>query len=121
MKKLFLLLGLFLISCSEPGVNAEPASPLIYVSIASHNEEPSLRQPDYLADEAGYIEKFREQIEALSAYTEEDIIEWVTLTEVLEIWETNYNSESSILYYNEEASEEIFSDDSSSKKPPFKK
>ncbi len=41
----------------------------------------------------GFIEDFREQIEALSEYTESGSIRWVGLGEVLEIWRTEYDAE----------------------------
>ena len=64
-------------------------------------------QKDF-ADDPNYVEEFRQQIEALSSYTEQGVIEWVSLSEVLEIWETEYQSEPNIFHYNEEASKSIF-------------
>ncbi len=53
------------------------------------------------SEEDDYIENFKEELEVYKSYTEQGIIEWVSLTEVLEIWETEFDSEPSQLFYAE--------------------
>lgn len=58
--------------------------------------------------EEGYIEDFRTEIEKFQAYAEDGTLAWVTLSQMLEIWEEDYNSEPNLLHYNEEAAQSIF-------------
>lgn len=62
--------------------------------------------------ESGYIEAFQEELNSFDSYSEAGLIEWVTLTEVVEIWETQYGAEPNILQYDEEAASKIFTDSS---------
>lgn len=72
-------------------------------------------------EEPGYTEAFREQIQKFQSYEAEGVIAWTGLSEVLEIWETEYDSQPNILYYDESAALKIFSSASGESEKPFKK
>ncbi len=74
-------------------------------------------QKNYVED--GYIEAFRSEIERFQPYAEDGTIAWVTLSQMLEIWEEDYNSEPNILHYDEESAKSVF-DESSSTLPSNK-
>lgn len=68
-----------------------------------------------------YIEDFRTELESFQSYADEGIIEWAGLSEVLNIWETLYDSEPNILHYDESAAVRIFTEEPTDSEKPFKK
>ncbi|MBU1634629.1 carboxypeptidase regulatory-like domain-containing protein [bacterium] len=49
-----------------------------------------------------FIQDFQQQIQALSEYTRAGLIQWVGLAEVIDIWESQYNSEPNLLPFLED-------------------
>ncbi len=53
------------------------------------------------AQDQDFIDEFQSEIEARQSYTDSGAIEWVTLTEALNIWENDYDSTPTIYSYEE--------------------
>ena len=68
----------------EKRENGELESGKMYTATIMTNQED--------AQDQDFIDEFQSEIEARQSYTNSGAIEWVTLTEALNIWEDEYNS-----------------------------